>query len=354
MSVSVGVAGLAAAGAAAVGTGANLVAQGKLNRKNRKWQEKMYAQRLADERENWNMANQYNEEMYLKYNSPDAQVRQLQAAGINSDLNDVSSDGLGAPGAIGDAGDQGSAPYQSSGIDFIGAFANIIDIVQSLESSRLDNQIKKAELDKLTKSTAMDYLVKTYNPRLFDSGLSVDVPPQPRAKLEKYFRNQGLSRGAAKQAANYVGTANLNDVKSEYYRRGHSAESERKSYSSDIADPFHSDFDDNMVDTLNEFFKVQNDLNSWIMKSQKAKSKYDANYWNNRKSGQDAQNDSDMKGYQTGMAKQSFESGQNESAIDAQAEEWLNKIDNPIVQLIARFLFMKGKNFSFSGAGFRL
>lgn len=337
--------GYAQAAASMAASATSAIANANLDKKNRKWQEQMYAQRLRDERENWNMQNEYN--------SPSAVAARMMSAGLNPDVSDIPS-GSGVAGSVGSAGDQGSAPYQHSPLDFVGAFANVMEIVQGLESSRLDNQIKKAELDKLTKSTAMDYLVKTYNPRLFDSGLSVDIPPQPRAKLEKYFRNQGLSRSAANQAANYVSTANLNDVKSEYYRRGHSAESERKSYLSDIADPFHSDFDDNMVDTLNEFFKVQNDLNSWIMKSQKAKAKYDNNYWNNRKSGQDAQNDSDMKGYQTGMAKQSYESGQNESAIDAQAEEWLKKIDNPIVQLIARFLFMKGKNFSFSGAGFRI
>lgn len=342
--------GLAAAGAVGA-AGANLYSQASLNKANRAWQEKMYARQLADERENWNMQNEYNEAMYLKYNSPDAQARQMMSAGLNPDLQDISANGLPASGAVGSA----SVPSPSgSPLDFVGAFANVMDIVQGLESSRLDNQLKKAELDKLTKSTAMDYLVKTYNPRLFDSGLAVDVPQVSKSKLESYFRGQGLSRNAARQAARYVRTANLNDVKSEYYRRGHSAESERKSYLSDIADPFHSDFDDTMVDTLNDFFKVQSDLSSWIQKSQKAKARYDANYWNGRRSDQDAQNDSDLKGYQTGMAKQSFESGQNESAIDAQAEEWLSKIDNPIVQLIARFLFMKGKNFSFSGAGFRI
>lgn len=345
--------GYAQAAASMAASATSAIANSNLDKKNRQWQEQMYAQRLRDERANWNMQNEYN--------SPSAVASRMMSAGLNPDVSDIPS-GSGVAGSVGSAGDQGSAPYQHSPLDFVGAFANVMEIVQGLESSRLDNQIKKAELDKLTKSTAMDYLVKNYDPNPDNSpfvGMSDIMNDSIRGSrsvsgLATYFRKQGLSRSAANQAARYVHTIDVNDVRSEYYRRHSDSDSNRKGYLSGRADPFYRDDDNSMVSTLNEFFSIQNELNSWIMKSQKSKAKYDSNYWNNRKSGQDAQNDSDMKGYQTCMAKQSFESGQNESAIDAQAEEWLKKIDNPIVQLIARFLFMKGKNFSFSGAGFRL
>lgn len=344
-------AGYAQVAASLASSATSSIASANLDKKNRKWQEQMYAQRLRDERDNWRMQNEYN--------SPSAVAGRMMSAGLNPDVSDLPS-GSGIADSIGSAGDQGSSPYQHSPLDFVGAFANVMEIVQGLESSRLDNQLKKAELDKLTKSTAMDYLVKTYDPNPDNSdlvGMSNIMNDQIRGSrsvsgLATYFRKQGLSRSAANQAARYVHTMDINDVRSEYYKRRGDSDSNRKGYLSGRADPYFSDDDNTMVSTLNEFFKVQNDLNSWILKSQKARSKYDSDYWNGRSPKRDAQNDSDLKGYQTGMAKQSFESGQNVSAIDAQAEEWLSKIDNPIVQLIARFLFMKGKDFSFSRKGF--
>ena len=71
----------------AAGTAGNAIAQGKLNKKNRKWQEKMYERRLADQRADWQMQNEYNEkltaEYWDKYNSPTAQLREQKAAGLN-------------------------------------------------------------------------------------------------------------------------------------------------------------------------------------------------------------------------------------------------------------------------------
>lgn len=336
--------GYAQAAASMAASATSAIANSNLDKKNRNWQEQMYAQRLRDERDNWNMQNEYN--------SPSAVAARMMSAGLNPDVSGLPS-GSGVAGSVGSAGDQGSAPYQHSPLDFVGAFANVMEIVQGLESSRLDNQLKKAELDKLSKSTAMDYLVKTYNPRLYDDGLAVDVVSPSKGNLVKYFRAQGLSRAAARQSANYVKSANLNDVRSEYYRRSHDAESNRKLYLTDVADPFFSDFDDTMTGTLNEFLKAQNELNTYIQKAQKAKGRYDANYWNGRSAANDAMYDSESTQYGSGLKRQAYEAGENSSAIDASFEKWVDK-QNPTVAMICRLLYKLIGNASFSRGGFHI
>lgn len=71
------VAGIAA-GVQAIGSGAQAIASGKLNRKNRAWQEKMYATQRADSLSDWQMQNAYN--------SPEQQMQRLRDAGLNPNL----------------------------------------------------------------------------------------------------------------------------------------------------------------------------------------------------------------------------------------------------------------------------
>nr|QJI53654.1 MAG: DNA pilot protein [Cressdnaviricota sp.] len=71
-------AALISAGAAILGQGTNMVVQGKLNRKNRKWQDQRYAQQRAHNLADWNMNNEYN--------SPAAQMRRFKEAGLNPNL----------------------------------------------------------------------------------------------------------------------------------------------------------------------------------------------------------------------------------------------------------------------------
>ena len=74
-----------AATAAAAGTSA--IAQGKLNRKNRKWQEKMYNKQVADRRADAEAQAQRQKDLaewaYEKFDSPAAQRAAYRAAGIN-------------------------------------------------------------------------------------------------------------------------------------------------------------------------------------------------------------------------------------------------------------------------------
>lgn len=67
-----------AAGASLIGTGIQAGATSKMNKKTRKWNEKMYGIQRADRLADWNMQNEYN--------SPEAQMQRLREAGLNPNL----------------------------------------------------------------------------------------------------------------------------------------------------------------------------------------------------------------------------------------------------------------------------
>lgn len=69
---------VAAAAIGALGNGAGVFAQGKMNKKTREWNEKMYHWQRRDALSDWNMQNAYN--------APDAQMARLGAAGLNPHL----------------------------------------------------------------------------------------------------------------------------------------------------------------------------------------------------------------------------------------------------------------------------
>lgn len=72
------VAAAVAAGASLLGTGGQVYAQGKMNKKTREWNEMMYGKQRADALSDWNMMNEYN--------SPAAQMQRFKAAGLNPNL----------------------------------------------------------------------------------------------------------------------------------------------------------------------------------------------------------------------------------------------------------------------------
>ena len=61
-----------------ISTGANIYAQGRLNKKTREWNEQQYAKQRADSLADWNMQNEYN--------SPTSQMARLREAGLNPNL----------------------------------------------------------------------------------------------------------------------------------------------------------------------------------------------------------------------------------------------------------------------------
>lgn len=72
------VAAAIAAGASLLGSGVNAASTASMNKKTRKWNEKMYAQQRADALADWNMQNEYN--------SPLSQMQRLRDAKLNPNL----------------------------------------------------------------------------------------------------------------------------------------------------------------------------------------------------------------------------------------------------------------------------
>lgn len=137
-----------AATAAAAGTSA--IAQGKLNRKNRKWQEKMYNKQVADRRADAEAQAQRQKELaewaYTKFDSPAAQRAANRAAGINpfvegSTIQPAQVNPGSAQSAQG--GDvPGSGPYQMNPMSALQSGASSI-----IQNAMLDRQMKNADAD---------------------------------------------------------------------------------------------------------------------------------------------------------------------------------------------------------------
>jgi hypothetical protein len=66
------------AGASLLGTGITAAAQGKMNKKTREWNEKMYALQRGHSLSDWAMQNEYN--------SPAQQMQRLKMAGLNPNM----------------------------------------------------------------------------------------------------------------------------------------------------------------------------------------------------------------------------------------------------------------------------
>lgn len=334
-------AGMAIAGGiTAAGAGAQAIATGKLNKKNRDWQEKMYARQLADERENWNMVNSYNEEMYHKYNSPSAQVAQYRAAGLNPDLQDISPGGLSPSGEIGASGVPSVSGQQP--IDLIGAFANIAEMFQGLQSMQLDNDLKKAQLDKLSSSAAMDLLAKSYVPRTTgDDGVSFSVDIESPHKLERYFRGLGLSRRSSRVAAAMVRKSSVNDAKKSYYTKAYEAEKSRFDYINQISQPRYSDFDDVMNDSFSEFFDSLDKFDKIVRDAQSAKSKYDRDYFNSSSGSVDSASDALGKSLDNEGKQLNIDTTNAKNAKSLELDSLLKEIKSPFVRLVLRSLYSR-------------
>lgn len=132
-----------AGGAALLGTGVNAAATGNQNRKNRQHAEKMYEKQKADNLNFWHQQNSYN--------SPEAQMARLQAAGLNPHL--VYGNGS-AVNTAGDINTPNAQPYRGE--------APQVDLTQAVDGyfntqtqqQLLSNQKKQGDL------LAMEALVK--------------------------------------------------------------------------------------------------------------------------------------------------------------------------------------------------
>lgn len=156
MSVTAAIMAGAAALTAATSTG-SAIAQGKLNRKNRKWQEKMYKQQVADRRADAEMQFNRQKELadwaYRNYDSPAAQRAANAAAGINPFVEGSSIQPAQVnPGSaqVAQGGDvPGSGPYRNNPMSALQSGASsLFEVAQmrkQFESIDADIALKDAQ-----------------------------------------------------------------------------------------------------------------------------------------------------------------------------------------------------------------
>lgn len=143
-------AAIIAGAATAAAAGTNAIAQGKLNRKNRKWQEKMYNKQVADRRADAEAQAQRQKELaewaYARFDSPFAQRAANAAAGINPFVEGSSIQPAQVnPGSAQSAqgGDvPGSGPYQMNPMSALQSGVSSI-----FQNAMLDRQLKNADAD---------------------------------------------------------------------------------------------------------------------------------------------------------------------------------------------------------------
>ena len=127
--------------------------------------------------------------------------------------------------------------------------------------------------------------------------------------------------------------------RSEYYSRKHSTESNRKSYLSDIADPFFNTSDDDMVSALNDFLRLKPQLDRALFRSQSRKANYESSYYGSKSGTADAAHDSVMAGFAEDIQGASATAAKNSSEVDTQLNDLISGIKNPTGQLIVRILY---------------
>lgn len=143
-------AAIIAGAATAAAAGTNAIAQGKLNRKNRRWQEKMYNKQVADRRADAEAQAQRQKDLaqwaYANFDSPAAQRAAYAAAGVNpfvegSSIQPAQVNSGSAQAAQG--GDvPGSGPYQMNPMSALQSGASSI-----IQNAMLDRQMKNADAD---------------------------------------------------------------------------------------------------------------------------------------------------------------------------------------------------------------
>lgn len=106
--------GIIAGAGSLLGSGISAATGGNMNRKNRKWQEKMYKWQLQDQRDNarlqWQENRDYAKWSYDNFESPVAQRAGYKAAGINPFVEGSVLQPMGATQGNASAPDSGSVP----------------------------------------------------------------------------------------------------------------------------------------------------------------------------------------------------------------------------------------------------
>lgn len=349
MSLTAGAVAGIGAGLAAASTAGNLIAQGKLNKKNRQWQEKMYERRLADQRADWQMQNEYNEQLteeyWDKYNSPTAQVKAAQQAGINPDLQGLDgSQVTPASAAMGSSPDAGSAPYQMPAMDFVGTFAQMASMFQQIEAASLDNDMKREQIRSSVLPEVLDFAAQNYNPDMTSDDLNVQV--FHKKYLRDYFRSRGMSKSLSKTAANMFDTLNPKDIIKSYFDKDTGMNKSRTDNFTITGDSLFSDDNDTMKSNFKTFSKAIADFNKLLRGAQSAKAEYDESFYNNSNAGDDAAAAGADKQYSAGLKQQAYEKGSNYQQYYKQFDDFAKGLDEQgsfgaFLSFVARILWNK-------------
>ncbi|QCS37345.1 DNA pilot protein [Tortoise microvirus 89] len=198
-----------AAGASALSAGGQIYAAGKMNKKTREWNEKMYGQQRADALADWRMQNEYN--------SPAAQMQRLKAAGLNPNL--VYNDGATHTAAAVRSTDSKSwnpttpdiAGLSSAAIQGIQAYQDITlqqEQVKNMEAQRrnmaLDSILKSAELASKQITNARGQLELAKARDLYDTSISTANEELRAMRTGTDIRISEEARRAALHAPNLI------------------------------------------------------------------------------------------------------------------------------------------------------
>lgn len=157
------------AAASLLGTGATAYAQGKMNKKTRKWNEKMYAQQRQDSLADWAMQNEYN--------SPDAVMQRLRKAGLNPNL--VYGEGANMPAAQVKSSQVESWNPKAPDIDLSGVGNGLMsyyDIkMKEAQTNNLNTQNTVMEQEKLLKAAQTGNLLQNTAKTKFDLDLATEL-----------------------------------------------------------------------------------------------------------------------------------------------------------------------------------
>lgn len=137
-----------------ISSGIGAFSSGNMNKKNRAFQAEMLGnqQNFAREQRDWQLQTEkeltaderaYNEEMYNKYQSPEAYVRQLEEAGLNPSLA-YGGNSAGSPEIADYSNIQaGASPYASPlpQFDMSRHFSDISDNLVALSSQAIQNRM---------------------------------------------------------------------------------------------------------------------------------------------------------------------------------------------------------------------
>lgn len=126
--------------ASSIGSIGGLFAQGNMNKKNRRWNEQMYAKQRADALADWNMQNEYN--------SPLAVMQRYKDAGLNPNL--LYGEGTSSPASMVRSSSPGN--YQGKAPDFASVGSVVIDALQA-KALRANIQRTEAETSRIEEST---------------------------------------------------------------------------------------------------------------------------------------------------------------------------------------------------------